>query len=436
MTSPSENGESAVTSSSDRLDALVSWNADWKGLRVAVLGLASTGFSVADTLAELGAEVLVVTETASEEYARLVPVIGARLWQGSLAEVPEDFIAFAPEVVVASPGFPPSHPVVAWAREKDDVALWGDIELAWRVRDKVPAASGAPAEWVFITGTNGKTTTTRLTATMLVEGGLRAAPCGNIGIPILDAVRDPAGFDVLVVELSSHQLWYLGLNDGPGSPVPFSSVCLNLADADAVREAFPVAQDQSRRGWVIVENFVTGRDYRCLIINGRMEAIAERVGSTPRLRSISAGSLSGSSSANPEMIGLSGRTSRPAARSCRQRIVVTSVLPTPVPTPVMKSPLMAPPIDQTWPCSFNRAAARSWSTPARVIFPEGTDRSPLTTRRPGSALSPALLRIEPCRSLTCCLSLTYCCTRSANGAGLVVWPGPCSRGTSVTAEPP
>ena len=230
MTSPSENGESAVTSSSDRLDALVSWNADWKGLRVAVLGLASTGFSVADTLAELGAEVLVVTETASEEYARLVPVIGARLWQGSLAEVPEDFIAFAPEVVVASPGFPPSHPVVAWAREKDDVALWGDIELAWRVRDKVPAASGAPAEWVFITGTNGKTTTTRLTATMLVEGGLRAAPCGNIGIPILDAVRDPAGFDVLVVELSSHQLWYLGLNDGPGSPVPFSSVCLNLAD--------------------------------------------------------------------------------------------------------------------------------------------------------------------------------------------------------------
>ena len=73
------------------------------------------------------------------------------------------------------------------------IALWGDIELAWRVRDKVVRADGTPADWVLITGTNGKTTTTRLTATMLVEGGLRAAPVGNIGTPVLDAVRDPAG---------------------------------------------------------------------------------------------------------------------------------------------------------------------------------------------------------------------------------------------------
>lgn len=213
----------------DRLDSLTSWRADWKGLRVAVLGLASTGFSVADTLAELGADVLVVTETASEEYARLVPVIGARLWQGSLADVPPELREFEPEVVVASPGFSPMHPVVAWAREAG-VPLWGDIELAWRVRDKVLRADGTPAEWVFVTGTNGKTTTTRLTATMLVAGGLRAAPCGNIGVPILDAVRDPAGFDVLVVELSSHQLWYLGLNESAGSPFPHAAVCLNLAD--------------------------------------------------------------------------------------------------------------------------------------------------------------------------------------------------------------
>ncbi|HEY3002496.1 MAG TPA: acetate--CoA ligase family protein, partial [Kribbellaceae bacterium] len=54
-------------------------------------------------------------------------------------------------------------------------------------------------------------------------------------------------------------------------------VCLDLRDADAVREAFPTAAEQSRRGSVIVETFVTGKDYRCLIINGRMEAIAERV---------------------------------------------------------------------------------------------------------------------------------------------------------------
>ncbi|WP_200948608.1 UDP-N-acetylmuramoyl-L-alanine--D-glutamate ligase [Microbacterium sp. Root61] len=212
-----------------RLDELTSWYADWTGLRVAVLGLSVTGFSVADTLAELGADVLVVTEGADEEYARLLPVIGVRLWTGSLDSVPEELRAFDPEVVVASPGFAPRHPIVSWTRESD-IALWGDIELAWRVRDKVVRADGAPADWVLITGTNGKTTTTRLAATMMVAGGLRAVPCGNIGVPVLDAVRDPSGFDVFVVELSSHQLWYLSLQTGPEPLSPHASVCLNLAD--------------------------------------------------------------------------------------------------------------------------------------------------------------------------------------------------------------
>ena len=54
-------------------------------------------------------------------------------------------------------------------------------------------------------------------------------------------------------------------------------VCLDLKDEDDVREAYPIAQEQSRRGNVIVESFVTGKDYRCLIIDGRMVAIAERV---------------------------------------------------------------------------------------------------------------------------------------------------------------
>lgn len=230
--------------SNERLDALTSWHADWKGLRVAVLGLSVTGFAAADTLAELGADVLVLSESAAEEYQRLLPVIGARLELGPLDAPPEALRDFAPDVVVASPGFSPSHPLIRWAQDVG-IALWGDVELAWRVRDKVVRGDGTPAEWVLITGTNGKTTTVQLTATLLVEGGLRAAPCGNIGIPVLDAVRDPAGFDVLVVELSSHQLWYIGQSSKAGELVPYSSVCLNLADdhlvwhgsAEAYRDA-------------------------------------------------------------------------------------------------------------------------------------------------------------------------------------------------------
>ncbi len=76
------------------------------------------------------------------------------------------------------------------------------------------------------------------------------------------AVANRIGYPVVVKPLDG--------NHGRG-------VCLNLPDEAAVREAFPIAEEQSRRGWVVVESFVTGKDYRCLIIDGRMVAIAERV---------------------------------------------------------------------------------------------------------------------------------------------------------------
>ncbi|WP_104106531.1 cyanophycin synthetase [Nocardioides sp. 616] len=54
-------------------------------------------------------------------------------------------------------------------------------------------------------------------------------------------------------------------------------VCLDLRDEQAVRDSFEIALGQSRGGWVIVESLVLGKDYRCLIIDGRLAAIAERV---------------------------------------------------------------------------------------------------------------------------------------------------------------
>jgi len=54
-------------------------------------------------------------------------------------------------------------------------------------------------------------------------------------------------------------------------------VCLNLADAEAVRAAWVIAEAESRRGICVVEALLVGRDYRCLIVGGKMAAIAERV---------------------------------------------------------------------------------------------------------------------------------------------------------------
>ena len=227
------------------LSELTSWRADWSGLRVAVLGLGVTGFAVADTLVELGAEVLVIASRGGDDHRGLLEVIGARFLQHpDDAGVPEELLVFGPELVVTSPGYHPDHPLLLWAAEAG-IPVWGDIELAWRLRDKVVRADGAPADWILVTGTNGKTTTTQLTAHMLVAGGLRAAPAGNIGIPVLDAIRDPGGFDVLVVELSSYQLHWTHRHPG-GELAPLASVCLNIADDHldwhGSREAYAAAK--------------------------------------------------------------------------------------------------------------------------------------------------------------------------------------------------
>jgi UDP-N-acetylmuramoylalanine--D-glutamate ligase len=201
------------------LDALTSWHADWSGLRVAVLGLGVSGFAVADTLAELGARVRVLASGSDPDRERILEVIGVEFAREDLEQ---SIAELDPELVVVSPGFRPDHPLLQWAAERG-VPVWGDIELAWRVRDKVRAA-----EWILVTGTNGKTTTVQLTTHLIGASGARVASVGNIGVPVLDAVRDPIGFDVLVVELSSFQLHWIPLT-GPGSLWPLASVCLNLA---------------------------------------------------------------------------------------------------------------------------------------------------------------------------------------------------------------
>lgn len=201
-----------------RVEGLNSWHDDWTNLKVAVIGLGVTGFSVADTLAELGCDVRVFAERADAEQLDILDVLGVAHFTGATAAgLPDALVSFDPELLVTSPGVRPDSPMIEWAAGKG-IPVWVDLDLAWRLRDKV----GRPAEWVCVTGTNGKTTTVQLTTAILREAGLRAESCGNIGTPILDCIREPDGFDVLVVELSSFQLHYLG------NISPFASAVLNV----------------------------------------------------------------------------------------------------------------------------------------------------------------------------------------------------------------
>ncbi|WP_231249348.1 UDP-N-acetylmuramoyl-L-alanine--D-glutamate ligase [Nocardioides furvisabuli] len=191
---------------------------DWSGVRVVVAGFGVSGYAAADNLLFLGAQVTALDETTSEEKAekaQLLETLGAtvRLAPGATDVLPEDV-----DLVVTSPGWSPTAPLLARAAERG-VPVWGEVELAWRLRDLAH-----PAPWLAVTGTNGKTTTVQMLQSILTAAGLRAAAVGNVGLPIVEAVMDPEPYDVLAVELSSFQLHYTH------SMSAESAVVLNLAE--------------------------------------------------------------------------------------------------------------------------------------------------------------------------------------------------------------
>ena len=197
-------------------------DADWSGLRVLVAGLGISGFAAADALWERGAVVTVVDASAPgasrtvDERAQILGVlaIDVRLGPEHTAGMPSDR---AIDLVVTSPGWRPTHPVLADAAAHG-IPIWGEVELAWRMR----AREGA-APWLTVTGTNGKTTTVNMLASILRAAGLRATSAGNVGTPLLEAVLHPQPYDVIAVELSSFQLfWQRSLS-------PVASACLNVA---------------------------------------------------------------------------------------------------------------------------------------------------------------------------------------------------------------
>lgn len=209
----------------NNLDHLTSWDAPWKDLRVVVAGLGLSGFSAADTLIELGAQVVVVDGSDSDvnvSRADTLKIVGANdvLLGAAHADVLPLINGEVPQLVIASPGWNPRQPMLAAAAEAG-IEIWGDIELAWRVRVK---EGRKLAEWVVITGTNGKTTTVGMTESIFRAAGLRAIAAGNVGTPILDAIRDPEGFDVIALELSSFQLHFTHTIS------PLASVVLNIAE--------------------------------------------------------------------------------------------------------------------------------------------------------------------------------------------------------------
>ena len=186
---------------------------DLYGAAVLVAGARVTGRAILAALTPLGVRATLTDDSPSAltAYAQSgVAVIDAANAADQITEY---------DLVVTSPGLPPTAPVLA-AAAAAGVPIWGDVELAWQLDNS--GRYGPPRRWLVVTGTNGKTTTTSMLHAMLVAAGRPALLCGNIGDPVLDVLDQPA--ELLAVELSSFQLhWAPSLR-------PEAGVVLNVAE--------------------------------------------------------------------------------------------------------------------------------------------------------------------------------------------------------------
>ncbi len=190
-------------------------------LRIAVLGLGVSGRAALETLSATTSATLSAWDALVEKREDFTHLDGGA--DIDPVALMDDLVAWKPDVVVIAPAFPMVG--VEWEKLLEaGIEVWSEIELAWRLR--AAREDGQFAPWLCITGTNGKTTTVSMLASILDEAGLRGVAVGNVGTPAVAAVAETGDDapDAFALELSSFQL------AATQSMQPAGAICLNFAD--------------------------------------------------------------------------------------------------------------------------------------------------------------------------------------------------------------
>jgi UDP-N-acetylmuramoylalanine--D-glutamate ligase len=170
--------------------------AEWLKSEIAVVGLARSGRSAARLLVRAGARVYASDMAMSPELESTERELGDEAISVELGRHDLARIASA-SLVVASPGVPPDAPPFAAARDAG-VPIVSEIEIGLRFLPRL--------NYIAITGTNGKTTTTALTGHLLKCLGRHASAAGNIGTPLTELALSAHAPDWVALEVSSFQL--------------------------------------------------------------------------------------------------------------------------------------------------------------------------------------------------------------------------------------
>ena len=162
-----------------------------------IIGLGKSGVAAARLLKQEGWEVELCDSSTSPTLLEQQQQLASEHITVKLGNTPEFTDSDISKLIVVSPGVPWDIPILATARELG-IKTIGEMELAWRHLQDIP--------WVAITGTNGKTTTTALTAAIFQTAGLNAPACGNIGYAACEVALSTKKPDWIIGELSSYQI--------------------------------------------------------------------------------------------------------------------------------------------------------------------------------------------------------------------------------------
>jgi UDP-N-acetylmuramoylalanine--D-glutamate ligase len=173
---------------------------DLAGKRALVVGLARSGVSMVHFLAENGCQVTVSDHKSKAELSPALEQIDGLGVQYDLGgHTPKVFLQ--QDLIVLSPGVPPNLKIFDYARS-NGVQVTGEFEFAtWFIKEPV----------IAVTGTNGKSSTCKLTELFLQQSGVKAWLGGNFGEPLIEYVRrshknPEEKCQVVVAEVSSFQL--------------------------------------------------------------------------------------------------------------------------------------------------------------------------------------------------------------------------------------
>ncbi|CAB4562319.1 MAG: UDP-N-acetylmuramoyl-L-alanine--D-glutamate ligase [Actinobacteria bacterium] len=170
-----------------------------------VHGVAVAGAAVARALAARGYRVLVADDAPDDAKRELAGELGTELVERPDGDAIRRLLAQV-DLVSPAPGVPETHELVR-AALATGVPLRTEIDLAYEWEQERP---GGPRPMVGITGTDGKTTTTMLVASLLTAGGMRTAAVGNTDVPFVAALDDPDHeVDAFAVECSSFRLSWI-----------------------------------------------------------------------------------------------------------------------------------------------------------------------------------------------------------------------------------